>query len=265
MNSSRLAATAGRIPSDVAEVGQDLVVRSPVGVAQDRGVAADRGQRVPVDGQGERSARRPRARRPDRRRSPGRPARRARRAGPACSSAGTANRRPRSASPSLIRHSGVLMSRIDALQAAAPIDQVGLLPGVLEVVARIRLVGDGVHEVRGATRQVDVDVDPRAAAAVEPVVAGPRLVRHQRDPQVLAVGQAEQRGRPGPEARDEPVDDGRQPIDRDLELARPSVPGARRATRRRGGARRGRRRRPRTRSSGRRGGAYAKHRATCSR
>ena len=78
------------------------------------------------------------------------------------------------------------------LQPALPVDQVGLLPGVLEVVARVGLVGDVWTSVRGADRQVRVDVDPRAAAAVEPVVAAPRLVGDERDPQVLAVGQPEQ-------------------------------------------------------------------------
>ncbi len=43
----------------------------------------------------------------------GRPARRARRGGPRARPAGATNRTPRSARPSLIRHSGVLMSRID--------------------------------------------------------------------------------------------------------------------------------------------------------
>ena len=56
--------------------------------------------------------------------------------------------RPRSARPSLMRHSGVLMSRIDASSRPCAIDQVGLLPGVLEVVARVRLVGDDVEQVR---------------------------------------------------------------------------------------------------------------------
>ena len=109
------------------------------------------------------------------------------------------------------------------LEPPKSVDQGRLLPGVLEVMPGIGLVGDRVDERRCPDRQVGVDVDARAAAAVEPVVAGPRLVADQRDPQVLAVGQPEGRLRPRTEPGDEPVDDRRQPVDPDLE---PGVPGA---------------------------------------
>ena len=36
------------------------------------------------------------------------------------------------------------------LEPALPVDEVGLLPGVLEVVARVRLVGDGADKAGGA-------------------------------------------------------------------------------------------------------------------
>ena len=93
------------------------------------------------------------------------------------------------------------------LEPTVPIDEVGFLPGMLEVVARVGLVGDRVDEVGGADREVDVDVDTRAPAAVVPVVAGPRLARTMRDAQVLAVGQPEVARRAVAEPPDEPVDD----------------------------------------------------------
>ncbi len=108
------------------------------------------------------------------------------------------------------------------LESPEAIDQVGLLPRVLEVVAGERFVGDRVDETRAPNRQVGVDVDPRAAAAVVPVVAGPRLIRHEADLEVLARRQAEQGVGSCPEAADKPFDDGGQAIHRDLE---PSVPG----------------------------------------
>jgi hypothetical protein len=59
------------------------------------------------------------------------------------------------------------------------------------------------------------------------------LVTDERDAQVLAVRQVELAGRCGTEPRDEPVEDARQAIDRDLEggipgdepLPERSVPG----------------------------------------
>ena len=44
------------------------------------------------------------------------------------------------------------------LQPGLALDEVGLLPGVLEVVARVRLVGERAQEVEGPDRQVRVDV-----------------------------------------------------------------------------------------------------------
>ena len=54
--------------------------------------------------------------------------------------------------------------RVDQHEAAldaAALGEIGFLPGVLEVVARIGLVGDGVGEPRRAGRKVGVDIDPR--------------------------------------------------------------------------------------------------------
>ena len=58
------------------------------------------------------------------------------------------------------RHSGVLISSTLA-SAGEPLDEM-FLSGVLEVVTRVGLVSDRVDEVRGADRQIRVEVDPRA-------------------------------------------------------------------------------------------------------
>ena len=113
-----------------------------------------------------------------------------------------------------MRHSGVLISRIAGLEPALPLDERRLLPGVLEMVARERLVGDRVDEVRGPHRQVGVHVDAGAQPAVVPVVGGPRLARDERDAELLAVGRAEQLHRTRPEPADEPVDDAEQAVRR---------------------------------------------------
>ena len=126
-----------REAADVAQVGQDLLVRD----ARRRGAAArPRRWRRRATSRGPASAtarsaasRSPTGRHP---RRPARRARTARRAGRRARRAATRTCVPRSASPSLIRHSGVLMRRIDASSRPQPLDQVGLLPGVLEVVAR---------------------------------------------------------------------------------------------------------------------------------
>ena len=124
------------------------------------------------------------------------------------------------------------------LEAAAAVDQLGFLRGVLEVVAGVRLVGDQAGQVRRPDGQVGVDVDPRAAAAVEPVVGAPRLVADERDPQVLAVraGRTARRPRRGSARR---ASRGRRaggrPGPRDRRPRRPAGP---RAVRRPGGARR---------------------------
>jgi hypothetical protein len=107
------------------------------------------------------------------------------------------------------------------LQSPPAIDQVGLLPGVLEVVARIRLVGSSVDEVGGAHREVRVDVDARTTTAVVPVVAAPRLVPNEPDSEVFAVRQAEQAASSGSKSFDQPFDDPRQPIDVELEAGIP--------------------------------------------
>ena len=108
------------------------------------------------------------------------------------------------------------------LEATGPIHELGLLPGVLEMVTGVRLVGDQPDQVGRADRQVGVDVDPRAPAAIEPVVGAPRLTGDERDPQVLAVRQAERVRRRRPEAPDQPLDDRGQAVDVDHE---PGVPG----------------------------------------
>src|SRR5581483_11564444 len=82
------------------------------------------------------------------------------------------------------------------LEAAAALDEVGLLPGVLEVVARVRLVGDERDERRDSYRQVEVDLDPRAEAALVPVVAAPRAVPDEPDVERLALRQTERLCRP---------------------------------------------------------------------
>ena len=136
-------------PPDPLEAGEDLVVRRAVGVAHQRGVDPDSRSGVGAGGAARRCVRRRRGPPRDRRRSAGRPARRARRAGRPRSAGGDANSWPRSARPSLIRHSGVLIRRMLASSRPQPLDELGLLPGVLEVVARVRLVGDDMDQVRG--------------------------------------------------------------------------------------------------------------------
>ena len=138
------------------------------------------------------------------------------------SSGATAKRAPRLARPSLIRHSGVLISRIDDSSRPCRSTRSASFQACSRWWPGIGLVGDRRRQPRGAHRQVGVDVDPRAASAVEPVVGAPRLAGHERHPQVLAVRQPERLGRRRPEPPDQPVDDGRQALDRDLEAL---VPG----------------------------------------
>ena len=118
------------------------------------------------------------------------------------------------------------LGRVDqedrSLEAAAPLDEVHLLPGVLEVMTGERLVGDHVEQLGRADRQVRVQVDPRTESAVVPVVAGPGLALDEPDPQVLAFRQTEVGRRPAAETRDQPVDERREPLDGELERG---VPG----------------------------------------
>ena len=222
MNSRRFSASWGVIAPDVHEVGEHLLVRRAVGMPHERGVDANRRQPPP--------------RRTHRDRALGGLA------------GGATVGRDRQARPvvQLDEQVGLLVGRrgervaqvreafadqalggVDeqdaGLEPPAAIDEVGLLPGVLEVVARERLVRDRVNEVGGAHRQVRVDVDPRAQAAVVPVVAATRAGSCTRPTLRSSPSRhAEQRVGPGPEPLDEPLDDRRQAIDRDLE---PLVPG----------------------------------------
>ena len=102
------------------------------------------------------------------------------------------------------------LGRVDGQDARLDVpellDQHPLLPRVLQVMARVGLVRDRVQQRREAERQIGVEVHARPSAAVVPVVAGPRLIPDEGDPQVLAVRQPERRFAACPEPRDEPVD-----------------------------------------------------------
>ena len=131
-----------RVAADLAQVREDLVVRPPVGVAQERRVAPDRAERVARASSRatERSA--------------------ASRAAAGSVAIGSPARSKSSTSRSTRSSAGdgepdaevgqaladEALGRVDQedrrLEPAGAIDEVGLLPGVLEVVARIRLVGD---------------------------------------------------------------------------------------------------------------------------
>ncbi len=135
-----------RVAPDRHEVVEDLVVRPAVGVAQERGVAPD-GERGPAAGASratERSAA-SRAAAGSSADRPARPSRRARRAGPRRSSSGAANRAPSVREALADQALGRVDEQDRGLQPALRVDQVRLLPGVLEVVARVRLVGDRVR------------------------------------------------------------------------------------------------------------------------
>ena len=141
MNSSALLRPGRRVATDIAQVRDDLVVRSTVRVAKDRRVAADGRQPLALDGEGDGQL--------------GGLARR-RRIG------GERQSRPlvdldEQVRPTLERGgepdaevgealADEALGRIDeqdrGLEAALRVDQVGLLPGMLEVVARVGLVGD---------------------------------------------------------------------------------------------------------------------------
>ena len=147
----------------------------------------------------------------------------ARPGGRRCSAGGTANRRPRFARPSLIRHSGVLMSRIEASRRPSRSTRSASFqacsrwwPGYVSW-AMIR------GRVGGPDGQVRVDVDPRPAPAVEPVVGAPRLPAHEaRRAGPRPSGRPNVAAARGAKAVDQPVHDRRQPIERDLEAP---VPG----------------------------------------
>ena len=151
------------------------------------------------------------------------------------------------------------------LEAAEAVDEDRLLPRVLEVVARVRLVGDRVDERGGADGQVRVDVDPRAAPAVEPVVARPRLVADERDPQVLAVRQPERSSRRAPGTAPPASPAPRAAGPSRSRTGGPTRRGGRSAPRRRGGAPSMAAAASSNSPSGRRGGRYAKQRVTWSR
>ena len=95
------------------------------------------------------------------------------------------------------------------------VDEPGLLPGVLEVVAGIGLVGNDADQRRRPDRQVNVQVDPRLEVAVVPVVAGPGLTADQPEPQPFTGRQAELDPRALAKDADQPIGHGRQPVDRD--------------------------------------------------
>src|SRR5665213_3546576 len=100
-----------------------------------------------------------------------------------------------------------------ALQTVVLPDELSLLQGMLEVMARIGLVSEDPNQLGRPDWQVRVQVDPRAQAPVIPVVARPRLAAHEANPEPFSVRQPE--GRPGafPERRHEPVDDGSQSVE----------------------------------------------------
>ena len=82
----------------------------------------------------------------------------------------------------------------------ARVDEEVLLPGVLRVVTRVRLVRDQVDELGRGDRKVDVDRDPAAAAAEVVVVGEPRLLAHELGLDVLVRREPEQPRRRGAEA-----------------------------------------------------------------
>ncbi len=95
------------------------------------------------------------------------------------------------------------------------------MPGVLEMVPGVRLVGQDREQVGRPDGEVGVEVHAAAAAAVVPVVAAPRLVVDQRDGQALPVGEAEEGGGAAPEARQQGVDDAPDASDGDHEAVVP--------------------------------------------
>ena len=120
-----------------------------------------------------------------------------------------------------MRHSGVLMSRIEDSRRPCVSTRSASFQACSRWWPGYASWATSADQVRGPDREVGVDVDARAAAAIEPVVGGPRLAGHQRDPQVLAVGEAEIGGGLVAEAGDEPLDHARQSIDRHDETCIP--------------------------------------------
>lgn len=101
------------------------------------------------------------------------------------------------------------------LEAVILPNEPGLLQGVLQMMARIGLVGEDTDQLGRPDWQVRVQVDPRTQIAVVPVVAGPWLPLHEADPEPFSIRQPECRPGTFPKRRHEPVDHGTEPVGRD--------------------------------------------------
>ncbi len=104
------------------------------------------------------------------------------------------------------------------LNPAALADQALLEQCVVHVVAGIPLVAREIDGAVDVDRQVRVDLDQAAIAALVPVVTAPWLVLHVFHGKGLAVRQAHVCQRAGAALGDGPIEDARQPIGRDDKL-----------------------------------------------
>src|SRR5436190_357498 len=93
------------------------------------------------------------------------------------------------------------------LDPSESVDELGLLPGVLEVVAGVRLVRGEVDEVRSGHREVGVDVESRAPLSLIPVVCRPGLATYQPKVDALARREPDGRSCAFPECAGEPLGD----------------------------------------------------------
>ena len=144
MNSRRFAATPAQYGRPRA--GSERPPRATAPSAWRRIAALPRigGERAAGPGERHRPRRRPRGPRPDRS-AIGRPARSNSSTSRSTRSAGGPAKRDAEVGQALADQA---LRRVDQqdrrLEAAGAVDELGLLPGVLEVVARVRLVGDRV-------------------------------------------------------------------------------------------------------------------------
>ena len=122
-----------------------------------------------------------------------------------------------------------------------------LLAEVVGVMAGIDLVGDELEQPVRGDRQVDVDRDARAQVAEVVAEPAPRLVRHEHELDLVAVGQPEERVRALAELGGERLERRRRPCSAGRAGTRARRRSARAASPRRAARRRAGRGRPRTR------------------